>query len=151
MILFLKILGGVIALGYGIYLGMGGQYRSDPDELDEALGPGGRTRKVKRHFTPLGWLRKTDERGARVRRMQRGRRRRFEMVVPKARPMPPEVRDKAGERADAPPEPAPARDETEGAAPSRQAEEASTHPGAPRPKEVAPEMKEVLPDFLKRK
>ncbi len=73
MILFLKILGGIAALAYGLYLGMAGSYRPDPDELDEALGPGGKTRKVKRRFTPLGWLRKTDERSSRTRRLGRGR------------------------------------------------------------------------------
>ena len=76
MILFLKILGGVLALGYGIYLGMAGQYRPNHEELDKALGTRGRTRKVKTHFTPLGWLRKTEERASRGRIRDRGGRRR---------------------------------------------------------------------------
>ena len=46
MMLALKILGGLVALGIGVYLGTAGQYRPDPDEMDRALGPGGRSRRV---------------------------------------------------------------------------------------------------------
>jgi len=77
----LKILGGLIALGVGLYLGMAGQYRPDPEELDQALGPGGRSRRVRRRFTLFGWLRVAEERSSHKRR--RGEpRRHFDLVVP---------------------------------------------------------------------
>ncbi|MFC1661291.1 hypothetical protein ACFL3S_07565 [Gemmatimonadota bacterium] len=67
MVLFLKIVGGILALAIGVYLGWSGQFRQTPEELDKALGMSGRTRKVKRQFTPLDWLRK-DQRGSHRRR-----------------------------------------------------------------------------------
>ena len=78
---FLKVLGGVLALGLGVYLGLAGRYRPDFEELDEALGPGGRTRKVKRVFTPLAWLRGMQERPSHARR-RGGSDRRFDLIVP---------------------------------------------------------------------
>ena len=87
--LLLKIIGGLAALGIGLYLGLAGQYRADPSELDRALGPGGRTRKVKRAFTPLGWLRQRQERASHVRR-RGGRERHFSLVAPESK----EERDK---------------------------------------------------------
>lgn len=70
--IFLKILGGILALGLGLYLGGAGQYRADPEEIDKALSDGGVSRKAKRHFTPLGWLRNTQERSSHLRRRTRG-------------------------------------------------------------------------------
>ena len=81
--LFLKLLGGIAALALGVYWGASGRYDSDPDELDRSLGPGGRSRKVKRAFTPLGWLRGRVESPSRARRMG-GAHRRFDFVPPKA-------------------------------------------------------------------
>ncbi len=78
--LFVKILGGLLALGIGLYIGLPGRYESDPEELDRALGPGGRTRTVRRAFTPLGWLRQTQERGSHSRRMRSSGR--FSLVAP---------------------------------------------------------------------
>jgi hypothetical protein len=80
LIPILKILGGLLALGLGVYWGWPGQYRPDPEELDQALGPGGRTRKVKRSFTPLSWLRGMQERPSHSRR--RSASRRFSLVEP---------------------------------------------------------------------
>lgn len=77
----LKILGGVAALGVGVYLGTAGQYESDPEELDRALGPGGRTRQVKRRFTLFGWLRQSEERSSH-RRRRRSSDRRFDLIPP---------------------------------------------------------------------
>ncbi len=83
MLFFLKILGGILALAIGLYMGLSGSYRPDIEEIHRSLGPGGRTRKVRRHFTPLGWLRQTDERASRARRRARGSSgRRFNLVVP---------------------------------------------------------------------
>ena len=82
--LLLKILGGVLALAVGLYVGWGGRYRPDFDEIDRALEQGGITRKAKRHFTPLGWLRMGGpDRPSRVRRMNRGSTSgRFRMAAP---------------------------------------------------------------------
>ncbi len=81
--LFLKILGAVLALGVGLYLGGAGQYRADPDEIDKALLGTGSSKKAKRHFTPLGWLRQTQERSSRIRRRSRGAStRRFDLSLP---------------------------------------------------------------------
>jgi hypothetical protein len=79
--IYLKILGGPLALALGVYFGMAGQYRPDPEELDQALAPGGRTRKVKRAFTPLAWLRGMQERPSHSRR-RGGSRRHFSLVEP---------------------------------------------------------------------
>ena len=70
--LALKILGGILALGIGLYLGGAGQYRPDHDEIDKALDGGGYSRKTKRHFTLFGWLRHTSERSSHIRRRTRG-------------------------------------------------------------------------------
>ena len=81
--LFLKILGGFLALGIGLYMGSAGLYRPDPDDLEKALSEGGTSRKVKRHFTPLGWLRQNQERSSRVRRRTRGSPSgRFNLIAP---------------------------------------------------------------------
>jgi ribosomal protein L20 len=65
--LFLKILGGILALALGVYWGLSGQYRQTPEEVDQALRRAGRSRRTKRHFTPLGWMRK-DQRASHRRR-----------------------------------------------------------------------------------
>lgn len=70
--LYLKILGAVLALAIGLYMGSAGRYRPDLDEIDEALGEGGYSRRVKTRFTPLGWLRQTQERSSHLRRRSRG-------------------------------------------------------------------------------
>lgn len=55
--LFLKILGGVLALALGIWLGLPGRYQQRHEEIERTMELGiGRTRKVKRHFTPLAWI-----------------------------------------------------------------------------------------------
>ena len=81
--LFLKILGGLLALGLGLYLGGAGHYRPDHDDIDEALLSDGYTKRVKRHFTPLGWLRQNQERSSHLRRRTRGTSgRRFNLSIP---------------------------------------------------------------------
>ena len=83
MVLFLKILGGLLALGIGLYMGSAGRYRPDAEEIEQSLLEGGRTRKVKRHFTPLGWLRQSEERPSHIRRRSRGASsRRFDLIAP---------------------------------------------------------------------
>ena len=71
--LLLKILGAVAALGIGIWLGLPGRYEADPEELERTMTLGiGRTRRVRRHFTPLAWLQRqirvARTRGSRTRR-----------------------------------------------------------------------------------
>ena len=64
--LFLKILGAILALGLGLYLGAPGRYMQKPEEIDKALEGGGKTWRTKKHYTWLGWLRK-DERASQAR------------------------------------------------------------------------------------
>ena len=57
MILTLKILGAVLALAYGVWLGLPGRYTQRIEEIEEVMEKGrGRRRKVKRYFTPVAWL-----------------------------------------------------------------------------------------------
>lgn len=78
----IKILGALAALALGLWLGLPGRYTQTPDELDEAMRRGGaRRNQVRRHFTPLDWLRK-EQRGS-VRRRQR---RYFETATPENDP-----------------------------------------------------------------
>ena len=65
--LALKILGGLVALGVGIWYGLPGRYEQSLDDVeDRMLQGGGETRKVKRHFTPLAWVhRQLNARGSR--------------------------------------------------------------------------------------
>lgn len=77
MTLFLYVVGGVLALGFGIWLGLPGRYQQTPEEIEKLMAEGGRRRrKTKRVFTPLAWLQRKvnvrTERGAR--RTGRGRR-----------------------------------------------------------------------------
>ena len=69
--LFLKILGAIAALALGIYLGLPGRFRQTPEEIEQSLGVRRASRKAKRHFTPLDWIRPKD-RGSDQRRA-RGR------------------------------------------------------------------------------
>jgi len=79
--ILLKVLGALVALGIGIYLGTAGQYRPDPEELDQALGPGGRSRRVRRRFTLFGWMRIPEERSSH-RWRRRPSDRRFDLIAP---------------------------------------------------------------------
>ena len=82
--LFLKILGGLAALGLGLYLGLAGQYRADPHEIERALSGKGSIRRAKRHFTPLGWLRRNEERSSHIRR-RRAPAGRFNLYSPESK------------------------------------------------------------------
>jgi hypothetical protein len=61
----LKVVGAILALGVGIWLGMPGRYTQSADEIEQVMtSGGGRRRKVKRRFTPLAWVqRKASPRG----------------------------------------------------------------------------------------
>lgn len=83
MVLFLKILGGLLALGIGLYMGSAGLYRPDPEEIDKALSGEGHTKKTKEHVTLLGWLRQNQERASHSRRRGRGgSSRMFDLIAP---------------------------------------------------------------------
>ncbi|MFQ5537222.1 MAG: hypothetical protein ACE5GJ_07185 [Gemmatimonadota bacterium] len=72
--LTLKILGAVVALGLGVWFGLPGRYRPDLEEIERAMeSPAGRSRTVRRHFTPLAWLQRTIRVGRRRRARTRER------------------------------------------------------------------------------
>lgn len=55
--LFLKIVGAVAALLVGVWLGLPGRYEQSEKDIERTMDLGiGRTRKVKRHFTPMAWV-----------------------------------------------------------------------------------------------
>ncbi|MEQ9398623.1 MAG: hypothetical protein RJQ04_05595 [Longimicrobiales bacterium] len=55
--LALKILGALVALAVGIWLGLPGRYEQPMEDIERTMESGfGRTRKVKRHFTPMAWV-----------------------------------------------------------------------------------------------
>jgi hypothetical protein len=79
MVLLLKILGGILVLAYGLWLGMAGEYRQRPEDIDKAMERGGSRRyRVRRRFTPLDLLR-SKRRGS-ERRAGRGSRRPFQLA-----------------------------------------------------------------------
>lgn len=118
MELFLKILGGLAALAIGLYWGLPGRTSQTPEDVEAALGPGGRTKRVKRRFTPLGWLRSVDERSSRQRRRGGGSGVRFNLAAPSGK-------DASGKDASSPgssgkdaSSPGPPGNDTSGSAPS---------------------------------
>lgn len=68
VLIILKILGGVLALALGVYLGWG-RYSQTPDEIAQAMGHG-KPRKAKRHFMWLNYT-KTTERASTMRAQRR--------------------------------------------------------------------------------
>lgn len=67
----LKILGGLVALLLGIWLGLPGRYEQSASEIEKVMSRGGsRRNRVKRAFTPLDWFRR-DERGSERRASRR--------------------------------------------------------------------------------
>ena len=56
--LLLKILGGLVALAIGIWLGLPGSDQPTADDIDKVLDqPGRRRRRVTRHKMPMDWFR----------------------------------------------------------------------------------------------
>lgn len=64
--LALKIFGALAAVAVGVWLGLPGRYDQSLEDVERNMVLGtGKTRKVKRHFTPLAWLqRKLSPRGS---------------------------------------------------------------------------------------
>lgn len=55
--LLLYGVGGVLALGFGIWLGLPGRYDQTPEDIEQIMASGGgRRRRTKTMFTPLAWL-----------------------------------------------------------------------------------------------
>jgi hypothetical protein len=55
--LLLKILGGLAALAFGVWLGRPGRYEQTVTDIDELMDqPVRRPRRVKRQMTPLAWI-----------------------------------------------------------------------------------------------
>lgn len=81
--LTLKIIGGILALFLGIWLGLPGRYdRRSEEELAKLLeDEGGRRKSTRRHFMYLDWFRKEEK--ASHRRRQR---RHFRTAAPAPRP-----------------------------------------------------------------
>ena len=79
VVLILKILGGVAAVALGVWLGLPGRYEPDLEEIERTMESGtGRTRKVKRRFTPFAWL----QRKPSARKSAPDRRRGFNLEPP---------------------------------------------------------------------
>ena len=77
--LALKILAALAAVAVGIWLGLPGRYDQSLDDIERNMIIGaGRSRKVKRHFTPLAWL----QRKLSARNSQAQRRRGFHLEHP---------------------------------------------------------------------
>ncbi|MDZ7780855.1 MAG: hypothetical protein U5R14_13120 [Gemmatimonadota bacterium] len=61
------VVSGILALGFGIWLGLPGRYEQTPEEIERIMAEGGRRRrKTKKAFTPLAWFqRKANARSGR--------------------------------------------------------------------------------------
>ncbi len=73
MILALAILGGILALALGIWLGLPGRSQPTAEEIEEAIERGGtgRRRLRKRSLSPVAWVqRKGTAEGPRARRIR---------------------------------------------------------------------------------
>ena len=78
--MLLEIVLGVVAVLFGIWLGLPGRFEQSTDEIEQLMARGGsKRRKVKRRFTPLDWWRK-DERASDRRRAES--RRHFRTAFP---------------------------------------------------------------------
>ncbi len=91
--LWLKILGGIAALVFGLWLGSAGAYRQRTEEIDQAMeGGGSRRYRVKRRFIAVDYL--VRKRRVSERRAQSSSRRPFQLSdsilpPPKEGPPPP--------------------------------------------------------------
>jgi len=64
--LALKIIGAVLALGVGIFLGMPGRDERSIDEIEGIMASGTARRKtVKKRFTPMAWMKRQTSVGTR--------------------------------------------------------------------------------------
>ena len=64
MMLVLKILVALAAVGLGIWLGLPGKYDQSLEDIERNMDLGRDRQRAKRYFTPLAWIqRKVTERG----------------------------------------------------------------------------------------
>jgi hypothetical protein len=70
----LMILGALVALALGVWLGLPGRYTQSVEDIEKVMESGGaRRRRTKRVFTPFAWMqRKPDTRGSSDRLKGRG-------------------------------------------------------------------------------
>ena len=61
----MKIIGAILALAFGLWLGRAGRYDRPQSEVDRALGRGGPRKYTKRVFTPLDLLKNKKRRSER--------------------------------------------------------------------------------------
>jgi hypothetical protein len=66
--ILMYVLGGVVALGLGVYLGLPGRFEQSVDEIDQRLDQDGEHAKVNRKETVLTVLQKRSERASDRRR-----------------------------------------------------------------------------------
>jgi hypothetical protein len=90
-VLILEIIGGIVAFGLGIWLGMPGRYTQTADDIEEIMTSGlGRRSERRERFTPLAWVQRRasargPSRGRRERRDRGGGGGRFNLESPKDR------------------------------------------------------------------
>ncbi|MSR20794.1 MAG: hypothetical protein EXR91_07420 [Gemmatimonadetes bacterium] len=78
--LLLKVGGALVALVWGVWMGLPARYTQSVEEIDKVMeAGGGRRRTVKRVFTPMSWVTRNAE--ARAPRPGRG----FRLQSPKDR------------------------------------------------------------------
>lgn len=70
-LLTLKILGGVAALAFGLYLGKPRPFEQPLEEIDERLGQKTPRKSARKHFTFLNMLQRRVERGSHRRMAKR--------------------------------------------------------------------------------
>jgi len=57
--MLLYVIGGLAAVGLGIWLGLPGRYDRDLDQIDRVMEEGGgRRKRVKKQFTPMAWVKR---------------------------------------------------------------------------------------------
>ncbi len=78
--LVLKIGGALVALVWGVWMGLPGRYTQSVEEIEKVMeAGGGRRRTVKRVFTPMSWVTRSPASGS------RSGARRFRLQSPKDR------------------------------------------------------------------
>ncbi len=78
--LVLKIGGALVALVWGVWMGLPGRYTQKVEEIEKVMeAGGGRRRTVKRVFTPMSWVTRNADSNS------RGGARRFRLQSPKDR------------------------------------------------------------------
>jgi hypothetical protein len=81
----LEIIGAILALAIGVWLGLPGRYSQSADDIEQMMTSGTpRRRKTKRAFTPLAWVQRHVG-GSRVHRRGGRQRGTFKLDTPEDR------------------------------------------------------------------